>query len=215
MSPIGTVHFSPSTRTLQPRTPHRQSRDFSTIPRFLSFPISKDIYLPRNPMSFTQTIHHVIDRKKIRVSKEVSVQQQLDDYAPVSVQLQSINSETLFDRIVAEAQQLQEPLIIVCFGRIGFMGICRMASWCRKCIYLKPKLEKLAANYYPRLRFYYVDVNTVPHKLVAHAGVTKMPTIQLWKDSKKQDEVIGGHRAFMVINEIRQMIENVTTVSND
>ncbi|KAI9185851.1 hypothetical protein LWI28_011293 [Acer negundo] len=53
--------------------------------------------------------------------------------------LQSINSETLFDRIVAEAQQLQEPLIIDW-----------TASWCRKCIYLKPKLEKLAANYYPR-----------------------------------------------------------------
>jgi thiol-disulfide isomerase/thioredoxin len=26
-----------------------------------------------------------------------------------------------------------------------------MASWCRKCIYLKPKLEKLAAEYHPRL----------------------------------------------------------------
>ncbi|KAM5551758.1 thioredoxin-like 3-1, chloroplastic [Rosa sericea] len=26
----------------------------------------------------------------------------------------------------------------------------RMASWCRKCIYLKLKLEKLAAEYYPR-----------------------------------------------------------------
>lgn len=24
---------------------------------------------------------------------------------------------------------------------------CRMAAWCRKCIYLKPKLEKLAAEY--------------------------------------------------------------------
>ncbi|KAI9156996.1 hypothetical protein LWI28_015235 [Acer negundo] len=187
MSPIGTVNFSPSTSTLQPKTPHRQSRDFSTIPRFLSFPISKNIYLPRNSVSFLQTIHHVIDRKIIRVSKEVSVQQQLDDDAPVSVQLQSINSETQFGRVVAEAQQLQEPLIIVW-----------TASWCRKCIYLKPKLEKLAANYYPRLRFYYVDVNTVPHKLVAHAGVTKMPTIQLWKDSKKQDEVIGGHRAFLI-----------------
>ncbi|KAK2634058.1 hypothetical protein Ddye_028850 [Dipteronia dyeriana] len=205
MSAIGTVHFSSSTRTLQSKTPHRQSRDFSTIPRFLSFPISKNVFLPRNSVSFLQTIHHVIDRKIIRrVSKEVSVQQPLDDNAPVSVQLQSINSETLFDRIVAEAQQLQEPLIIVW-----------MAGWCRKCIYLKPKLEKLAANYYRRLRFYYVDVNTVPHKLVAYAGVTKMPTIQLWKDSKKQDEVIGGHRAFLVINEVRQMIENVTTVSND
>lgn len=28
--------------------------------------------------------------------------------------------------------------------------VCRMASWCRKCIFLKPKLEKLAVDYYPR-----------------------------------------------------------------
>ncbi|CAL5415781.1 unnamed protein product [Camellia sinensis] len=28
----------------------------------------------------------------------------------------------------------------------------RMASWCKKCVYLKPKLEKLAADYYPRGR---------------------------------------------------------------
>lgn len=28
---------------------------------------------------------------------------------------------------------------------------CRMAHWCRKCIYLKPKLEKLAATYHPTL----------------------------------------------------------------
>jgi thiol-disulfide isomerase/thioredoxin len=29
-----------------------------------------------------------------------------------------------------------------------------MASWCRKCIYLKPKLEKLAAEYHPRLEIF-------------------------------------------------------------
>ncbi|WCJ21790.1 WCRKC thioredoxin 2 [Euphorbia peplus] len=121
---------------------------------------------------------------------------ELDD-SPVSVELLPISGETHFDRIIAEAQQLDGSLIIVW-----------MASWCRKCIYLKPKLEKLAADYYPRLRFYCIDVNNVPHKLVAHAGVTKMPTIQLWKDGKKQSEVIGGHKAHFVVNEVRQMIEN-------
>ncbi|PON41717.1 Thioredoxin [Trema orientale] len=86
--------------------------------------------------------------------------QELDD-SPVSVDLTPISSETHFDRVIADAQQLEESVIILW-----------MASWCRKCIYLKPKLEKLAAEYYPRLRFYCVDVNTVPHKLVARAGVT-------------------------------------------
>ncbi|MCL7025055.1 hypothetical protein MKW94_028449 [Papaver nudicaule] len=77
-----------------------------------------------------------------------------------------------------------------------------MATWCRKCIYLKPKLEKMAADYYPRVGFFCIDVNTVPYKLVNHAGVT------LWKDGKKQAEVIGGHKAYLVVNEVREMIEN-------
>ncbi|KAE8676368.1 Thioredoxin-like 3-1 [Hibiscus syriacus] len=125
--------------------------------------------------------------------------EELDD-APLTIELQQICSESQFDRVIAEAEQLEESLIILW-----------MASWCRKCIYLKPKLEKLAADYHPRLRFYCVDVNSVPHNLVALAGVTKMPTIQLWRDGKKQAEMIGGHKAYLVVNEVRQMIENECT----
>ncbi|WJX10987.1 Thioredoxin-like 3-2, chloroplastic [Trifolium repens] len=80
-----------------------------------------------------------------------------------------------------------------------------IANWCIKCIYLKPKLEKLAVDYYPRLQFYSVDVNAVSHKLIARAGVTKMPTIQY---NKKQAEVIGGNKSHFVINEVQEMIEN-------
>ncbi|CAI9759758.1 unnamed protein product [Fraxinus pennsylvanica] len=109
---------------------------------------------------------------------------------PLSVELEPISGEAQFDRVIAEAQQLDESIVILW-----------MATWCRKCIYLKPKLEKLAADYYPRMRFCCVDVNNVPHKLVVHAGVTKMPTIQLWRDGKKQAEVIGGHKAYLVVNE--------------
>nr|XP_010935721.1 thioredoxin-like 3-2, chloroplastic isoform X2 [Elaeis guineensis] len=110
---------------------------------------------------------------------------------PSSVELVPILSEAQFDRVIAEAQQLDE-----------------MANWCRKCIYLKPKLEKLAADYYPRIRFYCVDVNAVPQRLVTRAEIAKMPTVQLWKDSKKQDEVIGGHKAWLVVDDVRKMIEN-------
>ncbi|GAV62528.1 Thioredoxin domain-containing protein [Cephalotus follicularis] len=120
---------------------------------------------------------------------------------PASIQLEPICSETQFDRVIAEAQQLEQSVIVVW-----------MASWCRKCIYLKPKLEKLACDYYPTLRFYRVDVNSVPHKLVTRAGVTKMPTIQLWKDGKKQGEVIGGHKAYLVISEVRELIENESAI---
>ncbi|XP_061975232.1 uncharacterized protein LOC133696950 isoform X1 [Populus nigra] len=67
-------------------------------------------------------------------SQEGSLQE-VDD-SPVSFELEPIYSESQFDRVIAEAQQLVEFVIIVW-----------MASWCRKCIYLKPKLEKLAADY--------------------------------------------------------------------
>ncbi|XP_071711588.1 thioredoxin-like 3-2, chloroplastic isoform X2 [Rutidosis leptorrhynchoides] len=121
----------------------------------------------------------------------------LHDGDAVSIALKPILNENQFDHVIAEAQQLDESVVILW-----------MANWCRKCIYLKPKLEKLAAHYHPRVQFYCIDVNNVPHKLIVRAGVTKMPTIQLWKDSKKQAEVIGGHKAYLVVNEVREMIED-------
>ncbi|XP_072978102.1 thioredoxin-like 3-2, chloroplastic isoform X1 [Typha angustifolia] len=122
---------------------------------------------------------------------------EFDDDAPTSIELIPIASEEQFDRIIAEAQQLEESVIVLW-----------MAHWCRKCIYLKPKLEKLAADYYPRLRFYCVDVNTVSQRLVSRAGITRMPTVQLWYDSRRQAEVIGGHKAWLIVDDVRKMIEN-------
>ncbi|KAL8051728.1 hypothetical protein ABFX02_06G166900 [Erythranthe guttata] len=130
-----------------------------------------------------------------------SVTQPGQDDIRVSVDLVPVSSESDFDRVVAGAQHLDESVVVLW-----------MASWCRKCIYLKPKLEKLAADYYPRIKFYAIDVNNVPHKLVVRAGVTKMPTIQLWKDGNKQAEVIGGHKAYLVVSEIRDMIENENSI---
>ncbi|XP_025798570.1 thioredoxin-like 3-1, chloroplastic isoform X1 [Panicum hallii] len=46
-----------------------------------------------------------------------------------------------------------------------------MASWCRKCIYLKPRLEKIAGEY-PGVRFYFVDVNKVPQAVVKRGNIT-------------------------------------------
>lgn len=36
--------------------------------------------------------------------------------------------------------------------------------------------------------------------------------LQLWKDGKKQGELIGSHKAYLVVDEVRQMIENECTV---
>ncbi|KAK4279651.1 hypothetical protein QN277_011394 [Acacia crassicarpa] len=154
----------------------------------------------RSPFSSVYTSRQIrrFGKRLVFLGQEGSLQQ-LDD-SPVSVELVPISSETMFDRVIKEAQKPDDAVVIVW-----------MANWCRKCVYLKPQLEKLAAEYYPGLRFYHVDVNTVSHKLVERAGVTRMPTIQLWMKGEKRDEVIGGHKAHLVINEVRQMIENECT----
>ncbi|MFS7890578.1 putative Thioredoxin domain-containing protein [Helianthus anomalus] len=115
----------------------------------------------------------------------------IDSSYPVSVDLKPILNECQFDHVIHDAQRLDDSVVVLW-----------MAKWCRKCIYLKPTLEKLAADYHPRVKFYCIDVNNVPYQLVVRAGVT------LWKDGKKQAEVIGGHKAYLVANEVREMIDD-------
>ncbi|XP_060184195.1 thioredoxin-like 3-2, chloroplastic [Lycium barbarum] len=177
--------FSPVIQQqLHPRKSNPSSISTLKVPRLLLLP----------PISLNCSKIHLDFRVRAEILEN---QENLNDDSPASVQLQPVCSEPEFDRVIADAQQLDESVVILW-----------KASWCRKCIYLKPKLEKLAADYFPRTRFHSVDVNNVPHKLVVRAGITKMPTIQLWRDGKKQAEIIGGHKAYVVVSEVRDMIEN-------
>ncbi|KAA0034706.1 thioredoxin-like 3-2 [Cucumis melo var. makuwa] len=136
---------------------------------------------------------------------------QFRDESPVSIELKSISSELEFDKAIADAEERNELVILVW-----------MANWCRNYIYLKPQLERLAADYYPsmclmncRLQFYCIDVNMVPHKLVVRAGLAvssfRSLLMFLWKDGKKQDEVVGLYKAYLVVNDVRKMIERELT----
>ncbi|XP_029126803.1 thioredoxin-like 3-1, chloroplastic isoform X2 [Cajanus cajan] len=109
---------------------------------------------------------------------------------PSEIEMEEINDCEHLDQILLHAQHNSQPILIDW-----------MATWCRKCIYLKPKLEKLAAEYHNKARFYYVDVNKVPQTLV------KRGNISLWKDGEMKAEVIGGHKAWLVIEEVREMIQ--------
>ncbi|CAN8237126.1 unnamed protein product [Cochlearia groenlandica] len=114
---------------------------------------------------------------------------------PTTIEMEPIYDVDELDAILSQAKQLSQPIIIEW-----------MASWCRKCIYLKPKLEKLAAEYNNKVKFYYVDVNKVPQTLVKRGNISKMPTIQLWKEDEMKEEVIGGHKGWLVIEEVRELI---------
>ncbi|KAJ3695957.1 hypothetical protein LUZ60_001334 [Juncus effusus] len=110
--------------------------------------------------------------------------------------MESINSLEEFEQILKDSKENSQPIVIDW-----------MANWCRKCIYLKPKLEKLSAEFFPRTKFYFVDVNKVSQALVKRGNVSKMPTIQIWKDGEFKAEVIGGHKAWLVMDEVREMIQ--------
>ncbi|KAM0878589.1 hypothetical protein ACQ4PT_034767 [Festuca glaucescens] len=115
--------------------------------------------------------------------------------ASVPVEMDEIDSMDMLDAALATSADNNQPVIIDW-----------MASWCRKCIYLKPKLEKIAGEY-PGVRFYFVDVNKVPQALVKRGNISKMPTIQLWKDGEWKEEVIGGDKAWLVMDHVREMIQ--------
>ncbi|KAG0535097.1 hypothetical protein BDA96_04G337300 [Sorghum bicolor] len=111
------------------------------------------------------------------------------------VEMEEIDSMEKLDDALRWSVENNQPIIIDW-----------MASWCRKCIYLMPRMEKIAGEY-PGVRFYFIDVNKVPQAVVKRGNVTKMPTIQLWKDGEWKAEVIGGHKAWLVMDEVREMIQ--------
>ncbi|KAL6133825.1 hypothetical protein ACLB2K_066058 [Fragaria x ananassa] len=148
-------------------------------------------------------LHRNRDSKKI-LRRDLKAEAFWPESRPTFVEMESINDSDHLDHILSQAQQLSQPIVIDW-----------MAAWCRKCIYLKPKLEKLAAEYETKVKFYYVDVNKVPQTLVKRGNISfplfhcfqKMPTIQVWKDGEFKEEVIGGHKAWLVIDEVREMIQ--------
>ncbi|BAF10186.2 Os02g0774100 [Oryza sativa Japonica Group] len=105
------------------------------------------------------------------------------------VEMEEIDSMEKLDDALRWSVENKQPIIIDW-----------MASWCRKCIYLKPRLEKIAGEF-PGVRFYFVDVNKVPQTVVKRGNIT------LWKDGEWAAEVIGGHKAWLVMDEVREMIQ--------
>jgi thiol-disulfide isomerase/thioredoxin len=108
---------------------------------------------------------------------------------------EALMSQEDMDAVLKEASQ-KNQLVLVEW----------MAQWCRKCIYLKPKIEKLVHEF-PDVRFCVVDVNNVPYTFVKSSNVSKMPTLQLWSGGKQVEELIAGEAAWQVLDKVREMIK--------
>nr|XP_018675268.1 PREDICTED: thioredoxin-like 3-1, chloroplastic isoform X2 [Musa acuminata subsp. malaccensis] len=100
-------------------------------------------------------------KKRSRVGVKLGASRQEMSSRPMSVPMEAITVVEELDQILEQAHELSQVIIVDW-----------MATWCRKCIYLKPKLEKLAAEYDPRVRFYLVDVNKVSQELVKRGNIT-------------------------------------------
>jgi thiol-disulfide isomerase/thioredoxin len=105
--------------------------------------------------------------------------------------LEVVTTEAEFDSAIRSHE-----LVIVDF----------MARWCRKCIYLKPKLERMLREDFPDVRILFVDVNAVPSAVIKKSGVKKMPTIQLYKNGEQGPEHIAAEGAIDALEKIKLMV---------
>ena len=109
-------------------------------------------------------------------------------------ELEKITSSEEFEAAIAE----ENRVVVVDF----------MATWCRKCVFLKGKLEKYASRHDPNaVKFCVVDVNAVPQAMIRKCGVTKMPTLQIYRGSEKVWELIAGEDGESVLHKLTFAIE--------
>ena len=108
-------------------------------------------------------------------------------------ELLEIESREAFDALVGE-----DRVTVVDF----------MALWCRKCVFLKGKLEKKASFFGDDVRFAFVDVNKVSQELVRGCGVESMPTLQVYRNGEKLWELVAGEDGEAVVKKLHYAIED-------
>lgn len=84
------------------------------------------------------------------------------------------------------------------------------ADWCAPCKMLIPVLEALAADYGEQLQI--AKVNTdVERELAAHFGIRSLPTLQLYRNGERVEEVLGAQPE----SALRALIDNHLVRASD
>ncbi|KAK9828071.1 hypothetical protein WJX81_008135 [Elliptochloris bilobata] len=104
--------------------------------------------------------------------------------------------------MIASEEDLQNALAVK-----DVVVVDWMASWCRKCIYLKPKLEKMFHEEFADVPLVFVDVNKVPGSVVYSNGIRKMPTIVVYRGGKKVAEHIAAEGGLHALEKVREMMK--------
>lgn len=82
-----------------------------------------------------------------------------------------------------------------------------MARWCRKCIYVKPRIATLLKDKFPQVPLAFVDVNAVPAGVVSGAGVTKMPTVVLYVRGEVYETYVAGESSTAAVLRVEEMVK--------
>jgi thioredoxin-like negative regulator of GroEL len=82
-----------------------------------------------------------------------------------------------------------------------------MARWCRKCIYVKPRIANLLKDKFPQVPLAFLDVNAVPAGVVSGAGVTKMPTVVLYVKGEVLETYVAGESATAAVLRVEEMVK--------
>lgn len=104
-----------------------------------------------------------------------------------------IRTPEQFDQLIA-ASERADALLVADF----------MASWCRKCLYLLPRLRR-ASEAHPHVFFAKIDVNKVA-RLPRQFGVQKMPTFVCVRQGERVATLVGAADARVVAEQLEKLI---------
>lgn len=71
------------------------------------------------------------------------------------------------------------------------------APWCGPCQMVSPIVEKLSDDYVDKLKFCKVNVDEAPATAQSY-GIMSIPTLMLFKNGQKVDEIIGAVPEFSI-----------------
>lgn len=71
------------------------------------------------------------------------------------------------------------------------------APWCGPCQMVSPVVEKLSDDYVDKLKFCKVNVDEAPITAQSY-GIMSIPTLMLFKNGQKVDEIIGAVPEFSI-----------------
>ena len=79
------------------------------------------------------------------------------------------------------------------------------APWCGPCHMVSPVVEKLSDDYVDKMEFYKMNVDEAPIT-AHHYGIMSIPTLMLFKDGQKVDQIIGAVPESTIKNMISTVI---------